>query len=453
LQQILEMMKNIVKNALLTASVLMIGAMSVDAQTDSSYSDGYSKLRFGGYGEMLASWQNYGLNRWSGSSVGNSEINHAQISLPRFVLAFDYKFNEKWILGTEIEFEAGGTGMAMEIESGSGSENGEYETEIEKGGEVALEQFHITRKIIKEVNIRAGHLIVPVGLTNAHHEPINFFTTFRPEGATTIMPCTWHETGIELFGTIGKDSYKFDYETQIVAGQNPLGFSRYNWIKGGKQGFFETDNFTRPAYVLRLDYKGIEGLRVGTSMYYCHDAGKNADRLITFRNYDPINVKIFSLDAQYKNKYVTFRGNYLCGNLDEALSVDKVIRVYSSQSGYSRTTNVAEKALNYNFELGVNIKNIFNAGDRFPVLYPFAHYEYYNSQEKGADLQLMDDRCQVNYWTWGLNYFALPNLVVKADYTCRKIGTNEMFKNTKSQYNNENEFCISVAFVGWFWQK
>ena len=63
-----------------------------------------------------------------------------QFSIPRFVLALDYKFNSKWILGAEIEFESGGTGTAYELEN---TENGEYETEVEKGGEVAIEQFHI----------------------------------------------------------------------------------------------------------------------------------------------------------------------------------------------------------------------------------------------------------------------------------------------------------------------
>lgn len=53
-------------------------------------------------------------------------------------------------------------------------ENGEYETEIEKGGEVALEQFHISYLMNKHLNFRFGHMIVPVGLTNAHHEPLNF---------------------------------------------------------------------------------------------------------------------------------------------------------------------------------------------------------------------------------------------------------------------------------------
>ena len=146
----------------------------------------------------------------------------------------DYKFTPKWILSAEIEFEAGGTGSAMELEN---SENGEYETEMEKGGEVALEQFHITRLIHPAFNVRAGHMIVPVGLTNAHHEPINFFGTVRPEGETTILPSTWHETGIEFFGTLGKGYATFDYQVLVVAGLNANGFDRNTWGSQRQAGF------------------------------------------------------------------------------------------------------------------------------------------------------------------------------------------------------------------------
>ena len=183
--------------------------------------DDYEKFRFGGYGEMVAKFMNYGTNRFYGG-VDNSDHRNT-IAIPRFVLAFDYKFNSKWILGAEIEFEAGGVGLETELEN---SENGEYETEMEKGGEVALEQFHITRLIHSAFNIRAGHLIVPMGLTNAHHEPINFFGTSRPEGETTIIPSTWHETGLEFFGSFGKGYARFDYQAMIVAGLNADGFGR-----------------------------------------------------------------------------------------------------------------------------------------------------------------------------------------------------------------------------------
>lgn len=51
----------------------------------------------------------------------------------------------------------------------------------------------------------------------------------------------------------------------IVAGLNADGFGRDNWVAGGKQGLFEQDNFTSPAYVARLDYKGVSGLRAGVA--------------------------------------------------------------------------------------------------------------------------------------------------------------------------------------------
>jgi len=409
---------------------------------------GYNRFRFGGYGEMVANFKDYGINRFYGHKEGNAKQNHNTISIPRFVLAFDYKFTPKWILGAEIEFEYGGTGTSYELEN---TENGEYETEVEKGGEVALEQFHITRMIVPEFNIRAGHLIVPVGLTNAHHEPINFFGSSRPEGETTIIPCTWHETGIEFLGKFGKDYVTFDYEAMIVTGLNANGFDRNKWVRGGKQGLFEGDKFTSPAYVARLNYTGVPGLRLGGSIYYCPNTGANSDKLITYDEIGRIPVTIYSLDAQYTNKYVTARANYLSGNIAHADQLGAKNGKLSNKSGYSRTTPIAKRAVSYNAEVGLNLKSIVGGGKNFPVIYPFAQYEYYNSQEKGEGMDVMDARCQVSKWNFGLNWRALPNLVVKADYTTRQIGTAKVFGT--GNYNSENEFGIGIAYIGWFFKK
>ena len=409
---------------------------------------GYNRFRFGGYGEMVANFKDYGINRFYGHKEGNAKQNHNTISIPRFVLAFDYKFTPKWILGAEIEFEYGGTGTSYELEN---TENGEYETEVEKGGEVALEQFHITRMLVPEFNIRAGHLIVPIGLTNAHHEPINFFGSSRPEGETTIIPCTWHETGIEFLGKFGKDYATFDYEAMIVTGLNANGFDRNKWVRGGKQGIFEGDNFTSPAYVARLNYTGVPGLRLGGSIYYCPNTGANSDKLITYDEIGRIPVTIYSLDAQYTNKYVTARANYLSGNIAHADQLGAKNGKLSNKSGYSRTTPIAKRAVSYNAEVGLNLKSIVGGGKNFPVIYPFAQYEYYNSQEKGEGMDVMDARCQVSKWNFGLNWRALPNLVVKADYTTRQIGTAKVFGT--GNYNSENEFGIGIAYIGWFFKK
>lgn len=434
--------------ALFALLVVPVFAVAEEAGSDEEKSsEDYSKFRVGGYGEAVAAFKDYGINRFNGSPYGNTKEDRNTISIPRFVLALDYKFNSKWVLGAEIEFEAGGTGQAVELEA---TENGEYETEVEKGGEVVLEQFHITRLIMPEFNVRAGHFVVPVGLTNAHHEPVNYFGTVRPEGETTILPSTWHETGLEIFGTLGRGYATFDYQAQVVAGLNANGFNRNEWVAGGKQGFFEVDNFTSPGYVLRIDYRGVPGLRVGGSVYYCADAGANSDKKQTYASVGKIPVKIFTGDVEYRNKYVIARGNIVYGNLAKSAAVSKVNSRLSNLSPYSKLTPIAKNAVSYGAEVGVNAAAFFPAR-KFPVLYPFARYEYYNPQEKGEAGQTMEIRNKVSMWTAGVNWYALPNLVVKADYTTRQIGTGKVFGT--SGFNSENEFAISVAYVGWFFKK
>ncbi|MCQ2250543.1 MAG: hypothetical protein MJZ66_05485 [Bacteroidales bacterium] len=425
------------KNFFLSLSLALIVPFAVSAQDSTDV----WKFRFGGYGEMLAQFKDYGTNRFYGGADGNPKVDRASVSIPRFVLAFDYNFNQKWQLGAEIEFESGGVGSAMELEN---SENGEYETEIEKGGEVAIEQFHITRKFLREINLRFGHIIVPVGLTNSHHEPINFFGTTRPEGETTILPSTWHENGVEIFGSVGRNFAKFDYQFQVIEGLNANGFDRNKWVAGGKQGIFEEDNFTCPAIVGRLDYKGVPGLRIGASYYYLADAGKNADKYQTYSSCGKATVKIITADVQYKNKFVTFRGNILDGNLDNSSDISKKNIKLSNKSPYSRLTPIASKAVSYGCEAGLNVKPFFQSG-KFPDLVPFVRYEYYNPQEKGESDQVMDPRLKVSMLVGGINYYILPNLVAKFDYTSRKIGGGK--------YNSENEFAFGLAYIGWFVRK
>ena len=128
---------------IISALFLFLAATGyVAAQEETEEDTEFSKFRVGGYGEVVAALKDYGLNRFNGSSAGSTKEHRATVAIPRFVLAGDYKFNRHWQVGVEIEFEAGGTGTAMELEK---SENLiDRETEIEKGGEVALEQFHIT---------------------------------------------------------------------------------------------------------------------------------------------------------------------------------------------------------------------------------------------------------------------------------------------------------------------
>ena len=272
----------------LCLAILFISSATF-AQTDSTE---FKHFRFGGYGEMLFQHMNHGADRYK-DPAGAPRDNRSYISIPRTIFAFDYKFRSDLILSTEVEFEYGGTGAAMELEY---DEAGEYEMEIEKGGEVVLEQFHITKRFASWLNVRAGHFIVPVGLTNAHHEPIFFFGTIRPEGETTILPSTWHETGLAVLGTYEN----LKYEVMIVNGLDPNGFSSSNWIQGGKQGVFEKSVMTSPAYAGRVEYTPIKGLRLGVSGYY-NQSAKNASIPQKLADINAA-VSIGSADLQYLNK-------------------------------------------------------------------------------------------------------------------------------------------------------
>ena len=93
----------------------LIAFGSVSAQEETGDNDTYEKFRVGGYGEMVANFKDYGINRYWGNKIGNTKTNRNTISIPRFVVAFDYKFTPKWVLGAEIEFESGGTGAVPQL--------------------------------------------------------------------------------------------------------------------------------------------------------------------------------------------------------------------------------------------------------------------------------------------------------------------------------------------------
>ena len=134
------------------------------------------RLTIGGYGEAIYSRHFYSDNvfRYSQAEKYKDAPSYGRIDLPHAVIMMGYDFGKGWTLGTEIEFEHGGAESAVEMEA---EETGEFEKEIERGGEVALEQFWIQKEFNRALNLRMGHIVVPVGMTNKNHTPDQFFTS------------------------------------------------------------------------------------------------------------------------------------------------------------------------------------------------------------------------------------------------------------------------------------
>ena len=102
------------------------------------------RLSIGGYGEVAYGRNFYSdhVSRYSQPEAHKDDPSHGRFDLPHVVVYMGYNFGKGWSLGTEIEFEHGGNGLAYEKED---EEGGEWEQETEKGGEVELEQFWLQK--------------------------------------------------------------------------------------------------------------------------------------------------------------------------------------------------------------------------------------------------------------------------------------------------------------------
>ena len=391
------------------------------------------KIKFGGYGEILYRHFDYGPNQRASTS-GSLPDSRAEVDIPRFALTLESYFTEDIYLEAEVEFEHLGTGSALELEY---EEFGEYEFESEKGGKVLLEELHITKIFLDEIKLRVGRFYVPVGLLSRAHLPTDYFTSVRPESESQIIPAVWSETGIEVFGKLFGS---INYRAQVVNGLESTGFSSERWIVEGHQDKFEFIKATNLAVALRLDYSGIDNFLFGVSGYYGNSSG-NRPKPEDMQDFDG-NVGIADFHAAYNSDDFIARGLILYGHLENSDIISQRNSSISRNIQAPRTP-VAEAALSYYIEAGYNVLKFFD-DETSLKLFPFGRYEYYNSMEQVTGNVFADPRFRRNLITFGINFFVLPNLVLKADYSMRGVGGFD------SNYNDENTFGLSIGFYDWF---
>ena len=423
-------------SAALVASLATASAQTVAADSVMQHVNG-KRLSVGGYGEVAMSRNFYSdhVSRYSLADEHKNDPSHGRFDIPHAVIYLGYDFGKGWTMGTEIEFEHGGVGMAYEKED---EEGGEWEQEVEKGGEVELEQFWIQKSFGRWANIKAGHIVVPVGLNNAYHEPLNFFTVYRPEGENTILPSTWHQTGISFWGK----TKGWRYELQFLAGLNSDNFTNTGWINKGPGTPTEGEIATKYGTALRIDNYCIKGLRIGLSGYYGHAIGNsypnNKDGAES--KYKGV-VAIGAIDFTYNNYNWIVRGQADYGYLSDAKQLKYFTNRLNGLSPFHHSAFVSKNAFAYGIEAGYNVfSQIEKLRQSNQKMYLFGRYEHYNpyaSKTKNTSY----DYTNVQRMAVGINYYPVKQIVVKAEYSHRFL---------KSQYNNEPAINIGVAYEGWF---
>lgn len=326
-------------------------------------------LSIGGYGE--ANYQ---------AIVGDEKGKNDNADLERLVLYAGYKFTDNILFNSEIEFEHATTGEGDE-------EKGEVSVEF-----AALDFF-----IHKMANVRAGMVLLPMGFINQIHEPPFFFGNNRPEVERQIIPSTWREIGVGLFGELAPN---LTYTTYVVNGLNAKEFSS-GGIRDGRQAGSQA-KAEDLAFVGRMDYapNWAPGLSFGGSAYF-GNSGQN--QLYAGQQVDAF-TQLYEGHVQWKYRGLEFRALGSWGHIDDAevLSQDRGQTIGSSNYGWY--TEVGYDVLPWIFR------------DTTQYLAPFFRYEQFDTIAQ-APSGFLDDGSRDRWiYQFGLQYKPIPNVVIKADY-------------------------------------
>lgn len=308
-------------------------------------------LSIGGYGEGHFS------NLVSDKSGKNDEAD-----LVRFILYTGYKFTDRIVFNSEVEFEHG--------QAGEG-----------KKGEVSVELANLDFLLHEKFNLRAGMVLIPVGLTNELHEPTIYHGNDRPLVETQVIPSTWREMGVGAFGNL---TDKVSYRLYLVNGLKGEKFTSQG-IRGGRQNGAKAvaDDW---AVVARLDYEPILGLKLGASAYLGDSgqgkefAGKKAD----------IFTEVYEIHGQYKVRGLELKALAARVEIDDA----------------DLLGNVPDRIGAWYGEVAYDVLPLILPGTTH-YLAPFVRYENLDYAGSPEDVEL---------WVGGLSYKPIPNVVVKADY-------------------------------------
>ena len=331
-------------------------------------------ISFGGYGEMV-----YKDRRDGGKDEADAR---------RAILYVGYKFSDKWVFNSELEWEHGSTS---------------------KEGSASIEFAYLDYLHSDTVNFRAGLLLSPMGLINQLHEPTAFLASNRPETEKRIIPSTWREMGAGLYGDVGDFAYQ-SYMMTALDGEN---FSKKGLRSGRQKG--SESNSEDFSFITRVDYVGVNGLTLGASASYGnhgHDEVGTGDVLDptsgqTVQGDVPIgNLETFMWEAHvdYRTGPWVLRALYAAADIDDTATFNNATQ-----------SNLAERMSGYYGEVGYDLMGMIAPGSE-QQLRPFVRFEQINTQDQMAAGFTAEDKYDNEIVTYGLNYKPIPQVVIKADY-------------------------------------
>jgi hypothetical protein len=392
---------------------LKLGEAASDTASDGRYGLGPSASKVygikkgvsvGGYGEALYS------NPSGSLEDGTLSGADASVDLLRLVLYFGAKFNDKILFNSEIEYEHVTTGEADE-----------------ERGEVTVEFAYLDFLVRPEVNVRAGLLLVPMGFINERHEPPTYFTTRRPLVETRILPTTWSEDGVGVFGDIGsKVSYRAYVTSGLAAASGTSSGAEGFTAEGIRDGRSKGGQASaeKLAFTGRIDGEPLPGLTLGAS-FFTVDAGQSLDfagGTLSAR------TTIWDAHAEYRWRGLQARALYA------ATSIDDVPDINLAQ-GFTGAASVGSKQSGWYAEAGYDV--LSHVASARHELSPFVQYEQLNTQDEVPTGFAADPANDIDELTLGLRWKPIDNIAVKVDWTKQETGAR----------TGRDEINVSLGFM------
>lgn len=342
-------------------------------------------VSLGGYGEIL--YENYASEREDGSPATNRD----QIDALRAILYVGYKFNDRLLFNSEIE--------------------------IEHADEIYLEFAYLDYLLNDGLGVRAGMLLAPLGFLNELHEPPMFLGTERPVTESRIIPSTWRENGIGLFG----GNEQIAWRAYVMNSLDGAGFNG-SGLRGGRQ---KGSNALAEdlGIAARFDYVGTLGLTLGASAY----VGQTAQN----RELDgePVDAGLFiwDLHADYKAQGLSLRALVAGAEVSDAVSLNTL-------NGLTGNAGVGESMLGWYVEAGYDVLRGTLSTHQ---LIPYLRYEKVDTQRRVAPSFSTNPAHDLTVLALGAAWKPIPQVVAKAGY---QIHTN-------AAETGVNQFNIQLGWL------
>ena len=313
----------------------------------------------------------------------------AVASLTRNVLFLGHRFSNRIYFFSEMELED------AKVVGGKPS------------GEISMEQLFLKFNINRDMYLQAGLFIPRIGLINENHLPTTFNGNDRTFVETFVIPATWRELGVGLYGRL-RNIPGLNYSFAVVNGLNSGGFVNGTGIREGK---FEGSNATASniAVTGSLLYY-LKSWRLQASGYFGGSAGlikRQADSLQLNSGLFGTPVSLVEANAQYHNNGVSFRALATSVGINDAFEIN---RAYAN--------NTPSIMIGMYAELGYNLYKLVDA-ETTKNFTLFARQEFIDLNYKTPSNGIKNGTNRKNYTIVGLTYQPVNGIIVKADYVLR----------------------------------